>query len=396
MIVKEISRKDYDEFLEKVKSYSFLQTSKMNEVLISNNRETKLLGLVDEGEVLAVGLAFLRKIYGGKRMDFMVGASAVEEKYEYIFYDKLKDYVKEIGVLRLVIKLDKDYIIYDQEGNPIEKKDTYYLEEMKKIGYNINDKSIPVNDGAADYQFVKDLSEFLPDKEKDLLKSFNSNARRKIKKARDLDIKVRPLRRDEIEDFKVLTLETSKRQGFGDKSLAYYQTFYDEFKDDAEFLVSEINLKESIEKLENLIAGMDPNGKNNKQRIKSLQKEVDMLKEFRAESDRDVIPLANMILIYLKDQAIYFLGGSLTKYQKLPGAFKLQYEAMKRICQRNIPIYNFFGIDGVFDGSDGVLRFKQNFNGYIIRKAGGFSYYPYPTKYKFIQFVKKIKRKFNK
>lgn len=396
MIVKEISRKEYDEFLKKVQYYSFLQTSKMNEVLISNNRDTKLLGLVDNGEVLAVGLAFLRKIYGGKRIDFMVGASAIEEKYEFVFYDKLKDYVKEIGCLKLVIKLDKDYIIYDQEGNPIEKKDTYYLEEMKKAGYNINDKSIPVNDGSADYQFVKDLSEFLPDKEKDLLKSFNSNARRKIKKAKDLDIKVRPIKRDEIEEFKVLTLETSKRQGFGDKSLAYYQTFYDEFKDDAEFLVSEINLKESIEKLEKLIAGMDPNGKNNKQRIKSLQKEVDMLKEFRAESDKDVIPLANMILIYLKDQAIYFLGGSLTKYQKLPGAFKLQYEAMKRICQRNIPIYNFFGIDGVFDGSDGVLRFKQNFNGYIIRKAGGFSYYPYPTKYKFIQFVKKIKRKFNK
>ena len=30
--------------------------------------------------------------------------------------------------------------------------------------------------------------------------------------------------------------------------------------------------------------------------------------------------------------------------------------------------YNFLGITGVFDGSDGVLRFKQNFNGYIVRK----------------------------
>lgn len=396
MIVKEISRKDYDEFLEKVESYSFLQTSKMNEVLISNNRQTKLLGLVDKGEILAVGLAFLRNIYGGKRIDFMVGASAVEEKYEYIFYDKLKDYVKELDCLKLVIKLDKDYIIYDQEGNPIENKDTSFFEKMEKAGYNSKDKSIFVNDGSADYQFVKDLSEFLPDKDKELLKSFNSNARRKIKKAKELGIKVRPLRRDEIEDFKVLTLETAKRQGFGDKSLAYYQTFYDEFKDDAEFLLSEINLKESIEKLEKLIADMNPNGKNNKQRIKSLQKEIDMLKEFKKDTDKDVIPLANMILIYLKDQAIYFLGGSLTKYQKLPGAFKLQYEAMKRICRKNIPLYNFYGIDGVFDGSDGVLRFKQNFNGYIVRKSGGFTYYPNPGKYKRIQFIKKIKRRFKK
>lgn len=396
MIVKEISRKDYDEFLEKVKSYSFLQTSAMNEVLISNNRKTKLLGLVDNGEVLAVGLAFIRKIYGGNRIDLMVGASAVDENYEYIFYDKLRDYVKELDCLKLVIKLDKDYIIYDQEGNPIEKKDRSFIEKMEKAGYNSNDKSIFVNDGSADYQFVKDLSEFLPDKDKELLKSFNSNARRKIKKAKDLDINVRPLRRDEIEDFKVLTLETSKRQGFGDKSLAYYQTFYDEFKDNSEFLVSEIDLTHSIEKLEKIVGGMDPEAKNNKQRIKSLQKEIDMLKEFREDSDKDVISLANMILIYLKDQAIYFLGGSLTKYQKLPGAFKLQYEAMKRICKKNIPIYNFYGIDGVFDGSDGVLRFKQNFNGYIIRKAGGFTYYPNPGKYKILEFIKKIKRKFKK
>ena len=54
MEIKEISRKEYDDFLEKVESYSFLQTSKMSEVLISNNRQTKLLALVDKGEVLAL------------------------------------------------------------------------------------------------------------------------------------------------------------------------------------------------------------------------------------------------------------------------------------------------------------------------------------------------------
>ena len=40
MIIKEISRSEYDEFLDKVKGYSFLQTSQMNEVLKSNNRES--------------------------------------------------------------------------------------------------------------------------------------------------------------------------------------------------------------------------------------------------------------------------------------------------------------------------------------------------------------------
>ena len=52
--------------------------------------------------------------------------------------------------------------------------------------------------------------------------------------------------------------------------------------------------------------------------------------------------------------------------------------------------YNFLGITGVFDGSDGVLRFKQNFNGYIVRKMGTFRYYPQLLKYKLIQGLKKL------
>ncbi|MDU7210289.1 MAG: peptidoglycan bridge formation glycyltransferase FemA/FemB family protein, partial [Streptococcus sp.] len=50
-------------------------------------------------------------------------------------------------------------------------------------------------------------------------------------------------------------------------------------------------------------------------------------------------------------------------------------------------------ITGEFDGSDGVLRFKQNYNGYITRKMGTFRYYPHPLKYKLIHNLKKILRR---
>lgn len=389
MIIKEISRSEYDEFLDKVKGYSFLQTSQMNEVLKSNNRETKLLSLCDGDEILAVGLAFIRKIFGGKRIDLMVGASSIDPKYEYVFYDKLKDYVREEGFLKLVIKLDKDFRKYDQDGNLLEEKDTSYIEEMKKVGYMENDGSVSSDDGSPDFQFLKDMKDFIPDGDKDLLKSFNKNAQRKIKKAKELDIKVRPIDRDELDDFKILTEETADRQGFGDKSINYYQTFFDEFGDLTEFLTSEINLDHSIKMIEDIIENIDQKSKNNKQRIASLKKDIEMLEDFKKEANRDVIPLANMILVYLEDEVIYFLGGSLTKYQKLPGAFILQYEAMRRICQRQIPVYNFFGIDEGFDENDGVLRFKQNFNGYVIQKAGAFIYYPDPEKYAELEKMKK-------
>lgn len=389
MIIKEISRNEYDEFLGRVESYSFLQTSEMAEVLKSNNRKIKLLALVEGEKILAVGLAFIRKIFGGERIDLMVGASAVDPSYEYIFYDKLRAYVKEEGFLKLVIKLDKDYRIYDQEGNLLDEKDTSYIEEMKKVGYMENDGSVTSDDGSPDFQFIKDMKDFIPDKDENLIKSFNKNAQRKIKKAKELDIKVRAIKREELEDFKVLTEETAERQGFGDKSINYYQTFFDEFASRTEFLTSEIDFNHSIARLENLIGSMDQNSKGNKERIASLRKDLEMLEAFKKEAKRDVIPLANMILVYLEDEVIYFLGGSLTKYQKLPGAFILQYEAMRRICQREIPVYNFFGIDEGFEKSDGVLRFKQNFNGYVIQKAGAFIFYPDPEKYLELEKIKK-------
>ena len=63
---------------------------------------------------------------------------------------------------------------------------------------------------------------------------------------------------------------------------------------------------------------------------------------------------------------------------------------MLETIKRGIPRYNFLGIQGIFDGSDGVLRFKQNFNGYIVRKMGTFRYYPHPLKYKMISLIKKL------
>lgn len=392
MIIKEVSRNKYDEFLRKVDAYSFLQMSEMGISLESSGIEIKFLALIEDEKILSAGLAFVRKSFFGKLLYLMVGASSIDEKYEYIFYDKMKYYAKDNKYIKLVIKLDKNIRTYDQEGNPITDEDNSQFEKMISIGYIKNDGTILSFDGSPDYQFIKDLSNFLPDDYDKLLKSFNKNAQRKIKKAKELDIRVRKIEKSEIEDFKTLTLETAQRQGFGDKSIAYYNTFYDEFNNKTEFLVSEINLANSIKKLESLLNDLKDNNKN-KQRRESLRNEIKGLYKLKEEANREVIPLANMIIVYQKDQAVYFLGGSLTKYQKLPGPFILQFEAMKRTIEKGLTTYNFYGIGGFYDGTDGVLRFKQNFNGYIVRKTGAFIFYPYPKRHKIISLLKNTKNK---
>src|SRR5690625_3783074 len=139
MLVKEIKQKDYDQYLKELESYSFLQTSAMEKALESNKRDTRLLGLVDDGKILAIGLGFIRPFHRGKRIDFMVGASSKNIENEYKFYDLLKDYAEKEGYLKLVVKLDENYQKISQDGEEESKKDRSFFEKMKDIGYIEND-----------------------------------------------------------------------------------------------------------------------------------------------------------------------------------------------------------------------------------------------------------------
>ena len=104
--------------------------------------------------------------------------------------------------------------------------------------------------------------------------------------------------------------------------------------------------------------------------------------------EEDIV-LAGSLFVYMPQETTYLFSGSYTEFNKFYAPALLQKYIMLESIKRGIPKYNFLGIQGIFDGSDGVLRFKQNFNGYIVRKAGTFRYHPSPLKYKAIQLVKK-------
>uniref|UniRef100_UPI003CCFE71E peptidoglycan bridge formation glycyltransferase FemA/FemB family protein n=1 Tax=Streptococcus uberis TaxID=1349 RepID=UPI003CCFE71E len=133
---------------------------------------------------------------------------------------------------------------------------------------------------------------------------------------------------------------------------------------------------------------------------KVTEAQIDKLKRQKIEFEslilqrNNKIALSCMLLIYSPTETTYLFGGSITQFQKYSGQFLIQYEAMKRSIQKRIYRYNFLGIEGNFNGRDGVLRFKQNFNGFIERKYGIFRYHPRPIKYFFINLLKKIKKLF--
>ena len=380
-----LTKEEFQAYSDQVSSRSFMQSVQMGDLLEKRGARIVYLALKQEGEIQVAALVYSLPMLGGLHMELNSGPIYTQQDALPVFYAELKEYAKQNGVLELLVKPYETYQTFDSEGNPIDAEKKSIIQGLTDLGYQFDGLTRGYPGGEVSWHYIKDLQDY---DAASLLKSFNKNSIRNIQSAFDFNLLVRNAEREEIPTFKKIIEETGKRQGFEDKNLDYYIKLYDMFGDKADFLIAEVNPQQSIDALNVKMASLDKKSKQFHQQYQALRKKKDFLTSLDSESDN--VALACALIIYTNTEATYLFGGSYAEYQKFSAPFLLQYHAMKQTMQRNIHQYNFLGIQGIFDGSDGVLRFKQNFNGYIVRKAGTFRYHPSPLKYKAIQLVKKI------
>lgn len=380
-----LTKEEFQAYSGQVSSRSFMQSVQMGDLLEKRGARIVYLALKQEGEIQVAALVYSLPMLGGLHMELNSGPIYTQQDALPVFYAELKEYAKQNGVLELLVKPYETYQTFDSEGNPIDAEKKSIIQGLTDLGYQFDGLTRGYPGGEVSWHYIKDLQDY---DAVSLLKSFNKNSIRNIQSAFDFNILIRNAEREEIPIFKKIIEETGKRQGFEDKNLDYYMKLYDMFGDKADFLIAEVNPQQSIDALNVKMAILDKKSKQFHQQYQALQKKKDFLTSLDSESSN--VALACALIIYTNTEATYLFGGSYAEYQKFSAPFLLQYHAMKQTMQRNIHQYNFLGIQGIFDGSDGVLRFKQNFNGYIVRKVGTFRYHPSPLKYKAIQLLKKI------
>ena len=391
MTLEILTPQSFQTFCEKVQTKSFMQSLEMAELLSRRGCKVTYLGFRHGDDIQVAGVLYSLPMTGGLHMEINSGPLYQEETLLEPFYVALKDYAKKNGAIELVIKPYDNYQTFDSDGNPISEEQSHFLDTFKNLGYQHDGFQTGYPEGEPVWHYLKTIK---GDDSKSLLKSFNKNCSRNITTALNYDISIRNITREEVPQFKQIIEETGKRQGFEDKSLSYYYDLYDSFGPNAEFVVAEINSTTALAHLDQKISLLNPSAKQYEQQLQKLEKQKNIVQGTLAGKESENVPLACALIIYTPSEVTYLFGGSYTKYQKFSAAFLLQYHAMKRSLQKGITLYNFLGIQGIFDGSDGVLRFKQNFNGYIVRKMGTFRYYPHPLKYKLIHNLKKILRRY--
>ncbi|MBM7642960.1 aminoacyltransferase [Streptococcus loxodontisalivarius] len=407
MTLKELTKETYDQALQDMQIASFMQTAEMGTLLEKRGNQVTYLGLETDGKLQVLAVLYAQAMTGGLRMEINSGPASTDSKYLPDFYQALQSYAKSKGALELVVKPYDTYQTFDSDGNPNDDEKPHLITDFTKLGYSHDGLQTGYPGGEPDWHYVKDLTGLTA---QSLRKSYSKKGRPLANKTATFGIKLRKLKRDELSQFKDITSSTSERRDYEDKPLDYYEAFYDSFGDKAEFMVASINfqdyldnltkdqdkLKERIDAIEaELAAGSNSCKKHNM--LKELKHQFETFEVRKAEANdlleqygQEDVNLAASLFIYTPQEAVYLFSGSLTEFNKFYAPVALQEHVMLESIKRGINFYTFLGIQGIFDGSDGVLRFKQNFNGYIVRKMGTFHYYPRPVKYKLIQGLKKL------
>ena len=407
MTLQELSLDQYQEFLLNQTDYSFLQTQEMAILLKKRGMTVRPMALVAEGQVMVAGILYCMPMTGGLHMEINSGPVIADEAYLADFYELIQDFAQKNGALQLIIKPYQTYQTFDGQGQPTSPEKTALMDQLTRLGFQFDGLQTGYPGGEPDWHYVKDISGLTQD---NLLASFSKKGKTLVKKTNSFGIQIQRLKRDELSRFSQITAATSDRREYKDKSLEYYQDFYDSFGDKADFLIASINFQNyhdhlllsqaSLkEKLLQIQSDLDkiPNSRKKQNEYREISSQIETFdqrlteaKEWMDQYGAQDMDLAASLFVYTPQEVVYLFSGSLTEFNKFYAPVALQEYAMRKALDLKIPFYNFLGIQGIFDGTDGVLRFKQNFNGYIVRKIGTFRYYPKPLKFKALQLIKKL------
>ncbi len=163
----------------------------------------------------------------------------------------------------------------------------------------------------------------ITESEEEILAGMRKTTRYEVKKATSLGVKVTGTANPEaIKEFYELQLLTAKRQGFTPFS---YRLLYEEFK---------------------IFSGAS----------KALL--------YTAEFENKL--LAQAVIIFYGEEAVYHYGASTDEGRKYPGAYLIQWEAIKEAKRRGMKRYNFWGVSDSNNKKHrfyGISIFKRGFGG---------------------------------
>lgn len=408
MKFQEITEKEYREFWENHPLKTFLSAPEISKLRQKSNWDTYYVGVKEKKKIIAATMLLAHKRHFNKYEFYSPRGYLLDfNNHDLVnfFTEELKKYIKDKN--GYVLRIDP-YVIYkerDIDGNIVE--DGVNNEKVVENLLNLGFIKVPVeNKEQVGWMFSLGLE---GKTEEQILKEMKPNTRNQIRKTEKFGISVNEIGYDELDRFQSIMEETSKRKGFANRKLEYYQEMYKLFhdKNEVKFFITELNLKNYIEGLEaervekeNKINSLtdakynDGAKKNLTNEIASIDKRIAESKEIIEKNGSDVITLSGSMFMLIKPEVIYLSSGNYEEYLKFNSQYLIQWELIKYGIENGFKKHNFYGIPEEINTHPkdyGIYEFKRGFNGYVEELIGEFAL-PITWHYKLFDLIHKIKR----
>ncbi|WOO89664.1 peptidoglycan bridge formation glycyltransferase FemA/FemB family protein [Mollicutes bacterium LVI A0078] len=405
MKLKFITETEYDNYLEGKQNISIQMRSGMKKMLEKTGWTCHYLGLVDNDEV--VGAAILSgkpmKFAGmfytcqyGPHLDY-TNSSVVEA-----FFGQLPQLLKGIGTSKFEFNPNLVWKQYTPSGEQTNKFEYPNLKVLEELGYVHQDINLNTNGmWNMRFHYMKNLGSLTKD---DLLKSYGSQAKRSVKKAIQNGIEIEELAYDNTKKMHELMEMSASKHGFAARDIGYYERANEHLGVNAKYIIAKLDVEKYLSskkaEIEDTKSKIDRfvGTKKEKQipdlerKLNTLEADVEVIETSNDVVNGEIIMSAGVFLIN-GPELIYLFGGNNGDYQKFCSSFALQHYVMQMGIDLGIEEYNMYGIDGTFDGTDSVLRFKSSFDGYVNEFVGTYELILNAGKLKRANTIKKLLRR---
>jgi lipid II:glycine glycyltransferase (peptidoglycan interpeptide bridge formation enzyme) len=405
---QEITEKEYRDYWESHPLKTFLSSPEISKLREKSNWVTYYVGVREDKKLIAACMLLAHKRHFNKYEFYSPRGFLLDFNNSNLlsfFTKEIKKYVKDKK--GYILRIDP-YVIYKQrdiDGNIVEDgvDNSKVVDDLLALGYK--KVATPYKEQVG-WMFSLDLE---GKSEEDILKEMKPNTRNTIRKAEKFGISVNEIGYDELDRFQSIMEETSKRKGFSNRKLSYYQDMYKLFhdKNEVKFFITELNLgnyikgleeekKDKSDKLNSLSDAKYNDGqkKNLTNEIASLEKRIKESSDIIDKNGSDTITLSGSMFMLIKPEVIYLSSGNYEEYMKFNSQYLIQWELIKYGIENGFKKHNFYGIPENINEHPkdyGIYEFKRGFNGYVEELIGEFEL-PITWHYNLFKLIHKIKK----
>lgn len=227
---------------------------------------------------------------------------------------------KMTNQFKILAKKYRAFIIIIEPN--IENTNKEFLNELKKLGYKINNKAKKfTNQIQSRYNFRVNLE---GKTQEEVFKNFSSKTRYNIKYATRKGVVIKEKNFEGLDEFYKLMQETGKRDKIIIRNKEYYKKVLKEFGEDVKIYIAYY----------------------------------------------EDTPIASIMPIIYGKKMWYLYGASGNKYRNYMPNYLLQWEMIKLAIQRKCKIYDLRGFEIDKKKENGLYRFKKGFGGDLVELIG--------------------------